>query len=227
MTQTVLTEGMHTGEHIGEMALGLSYHNDPVTVLSGQNLVAGAVVGAVPAGTSASAAKSGGNTGNGTFVLDATTPILPGAIEGIYSLRNIEAVTNGGKFVLKDPNGFSLGTYIIVAGAGGTVTIADQIKGVLTDGSTDFVVGDGFDITISALTEKIVEYDPAATNGAQYVRGVLYGAVNATSADTPGVISARGPMIVNSHDIAWKSGLTTAQKTTGKAALMRRGIRAL
>jgi hypothetical protein len=40
-----LTEGRHNGEFIGELALGQGYHCDQVTILSGQNLVAGAVVG--------------------------------------------------------------------------------------------------------------------------------------------------------------------------------------
>lgn len=224
---TTLTEGMHAGEFIGEMALGAAYHNDSITVLSGQNLVAGAVIGAVPAGTSASAAKSGGNTGDGTFVLDATTPILPRAKEGVYTLRCITAATNGGVFRLEDPDGIVLGDFTITGGAGGTVTVSEQIKGVITDGATDFAVGDGFDITISALTEKIAEYDPAGTNGSQIVRGILYDAVDATSADTAGVIVARGPLIVNANDLTWKSGMTTAQKTTAKAALLTRGIRAL
>ena len=224
---TTLTEGLHTGEFIGEMAMGPSFHNDAVTVLSGQNLVAGAVVGAVPAGTSASAAKSGGNTGTGTFVLDATTPILPRAIEGVYTLRCITAATNGGVFRLEDPNGVVLGDFTITGGAGGTVTVSEQIKGVITDAGTDFAAGDGFDITISALTEKVVEYNPAGTNGSQIVRGILYGAVNATSADTAGVVVSRGPAIVNANDITWKSGMTTAQKTTAKAALLAKGIRAL
>jgi hypothetical protein len=42
---TTLTEGMHEGEFIGELAMGIGYHVDPVTVLSGENLVAGTVVG--------------------------------------------------------------------------------------------------------------------------------------------------------------------------------------
>lgn len=46
---TTLTEGMHSGEFIGELAMGQGYHCDAVTVLSGQTLVAGAVVGKVTA----------------------------------------------------------------------------------------------------------------------------------------------------------------------------------
>ena len=44
-----LTEGKHAGEFIGELALGQGYHCDQITVLSGQNLVAGAVIGRVTA----------------------------------------------------------------------------------------------------------------------------------------------------------------------------------
>lgn len=40
-----LTEGKHEGEFIGQLAMGIGYHVDEVTVLSGQNLVAGTVVG--------------------------------------------------------------------------------------------------------------------------------------------------------------------------------------
>lgn len=44
-----LTEGKHEGEFIGELAMGIGYHADQITLLSGQNLVAGAVLGRVTA----------------------------------------------------------------------------------------------------------------------------------------------------------------------------------
>lgn len=46
---TTLSEGRHNGEFIGELAMGQGYHCDAVTVLSGQNLVAGTVIGRVTA----------------------------------------------------------------------------------------------------------------------------------------------------------------------------------
>lgn len=99
-----------------------------------------------------SAAKAGGNTGNGTLTLDVTTPVLANAEVGVYTVRCIEAVTNGGKFEVKNPTGRSLGMAIIVAGAGGTYTFSDQIKFVVQDGATDFIVGDGFDVTVTFNT---------------------------------------------------------------------------
>jgi hypothetical protein len=40
-----LTEGKHEGEFIGELAMGLGYHVDEITVLSGQVLSACTVLG--------------------------------------------------------------------------------------------------------------------------------------------------------------------------------------
>lgn len=44
-----LTEGKHEGEFVGELAMGIGFHVDQVTLLSGQNLPAGRVVGIVTA----------------------------------------------------------------------------------------------------------------------------------------------------------------------------------
>lgn len=41
---TTITEGMHGGEFIGELAMGIGYHLDEVTLKSGENLAAGRVV---------------------------------------------------------------------------------------------------------------------------------------------------------------------------------------
>lgn len=216
---TTLTEGIYATESLISEAPG-DRSREAVTVKSGQNLVAGAVIATILTGTSASAAKSGGNTGNGTFTLDATTPILPGAKLGVYTLRCIAAATNNGTFRLEDPDGIVLGDVVMAAGAG---AVAEQIKGALADGSTDFAVGDGFDITISALVEKEVEYNAAGTDGSQTATGILYAAVNATSADTRGVAYKRD-CEHNADIVTWKSGATTAQKAKGTADLKSRGI---
>lgn len=219
---TTLTEGKHDGEFVGELAMGLGFHADATTVASGETLKAGHIVGSVPSGTSASAAKTGGNTGNGTFVLDATTPILPRAKEGVYTAR-FTTTTN---IRIEDPDGIVIADLPITATNGQTATISEQIKGVFTEGGTTFVVGDGFDITISAISHKVKEYNPAATDGAQIVHGILFGNVDASAADKAGLVVRRGPAIVNVNDLTWKSGLTTAQKNTALATLLRAGIKA-
>jgi hypothetical protein len=44
-----LTEGKHEGEFIGELAMAIGYHVDVVTILTGENLVAGAALGQITA----------------------------------------------------------------------------------------------------------------------------------------------------------------------------------
>lgn len=44
-----LTETMREGEFIGELAMGVGYHVDVTTLITGQNLAAGTVVGKITA----------------------------------------------------------------------------------------------------------------------------------------------------------------------------------
>ncbi len=119
---TTLTEAIHATESFISEAPG-SQSREAITVKSGQNLKSCAVLGTIVSGTVASAAKSGGNTGNGTFTLDGTTPLLLNAKLGVYTLRCIAAVTNGGTFRLEDPDGMVLGDFVIPAGAGNSITL--------------------------------------------------------------------------------------------------------
>lgn len=191
-----------------------------ITLLSGQaNLLRGTVLGKIILGAASSAAKSGGNTGNGTLVLDATTPILPNAAPGIYAVRNIIAGTNTGTFIVTGPDGKVVGEPIIVAGAGGTITFANQIKFVLTDGSTDFIVGDGFDVTIAAGSGKYVKSLLAAVDGSQVPDAILSEDTDATSADKATVAYFKG----NFHDdaVIFGTGQTIANT---RDALRGKGI---
>ena len=65
---------------------------------------------------------------------------------------------------------------------------------------------------------------PAATNGSQNAAGILWAGVNASAADTPGVVVLRGPAIVNSHELVWPDGATEAQITAATTALAAFGI---
>ena len=98
-------------------------------------------------------------------VLDVTTPVLPGAKAGIYTLRCIATETHGGTFRLTDPDGFLLGDFKIPAGAGNSITVDNDIKGVIADGTTDFAVADGFDITVAAGAGKYVKAVSTAGDG--------------------------------------------------------------
>lgn len=96
-------------------------------------------VGGAFAGTSA--AKSGGNTGNGT--LGSLTTAGVAVQTGIYRARCYVAAVNGGSFVVEDPDGNTLGIAVV-----GSPFTSSEIGFTIADGATDFVVGDGFDITV-------------------------------------------------------------------------------
>lgn len=164
--------------------------SEGITLKSGANYVRGTVLEETVFGTATSAAKSGGNTGNGTLVLDATTPTLFGAAPGVYTVRCIAAATNGGNFLVNAPNGTSLGTFALPGTAGGSVTFSNQIKFALTDAATDFAVGDGFDITVTAVAPSAQKYQKVTTD--IRARLILLEDVDATSADKASVAAVTG-----------------------------------
>lgn len=113
------------------------------------------VIGGIEAAaevTAAAAAKSGGNTGNGTCTLVSAGA---NAKAGVYTARVTIAGTNSGTWNLFDPSG-ELIDQKQFSGSGATAVFANgQVNATITEGATDFVVGDGFDITVTANTVVI------------------------------------------------------------------------
>jgi hypothetical protein len=64
----------------------------------------------------------------------------------------------------------------------------------------------------------------AATNGSQNAAGILWDAVDASTADAAGVVILRGPAILNRHEIVWPDGALEAQITAATTALAALGI---
>jgi hypothetical protein len=193
-----------------KMELG-TFNRDPITILSGAGVLAiGTVLGQIAVGAASSAAKSGGNTGGGTLTLDGTTPVLAGAKVGVYAVRCIAAASNSGTFRVTDPDGFVLGDVAVGA------TFENDIKFVLADVGTDFIVGDGFDVTIAVGSLKWVACPETATNGSQVARAVLLEKVDATSADKPAVALVRGPAEISRHGLVWHSSVDTLGKKNAK-----------
>lgn len=221
-----LTEGMHEGEFIGELAMGIGYHVDAITLDTG-NLVAGAVLGAVETGTPTATAGtavsgSGGTVGNGavgTWTADA------GAMAGTWKILITAESANLGNFSVFKPDGTLDGV--------GTVGTAYNggINGTLADGSNDWKEDDYIPVVVSyggdETVAKFVEHNPAATTGAENVAGILMKATDASSGDVVTTALRRGPAIVNKNDITWKSGTTAAQKAKGIAQLLALGIKAV
>lgn len=184
-------------------------------ILKASNAVTiGAVLAKILLGTATAAAKAGGNTGNGTITMDATTPILAGAKPGIYTVRFTAATA----FIVEDPDGFDLGI-----GATGTA-FADDLKFAIAAGGTAFVAGDGFDITVTAASaEKYVPLSLTATDGSQIPAAISIENKASVAADQKLTVEARGA-VCDPAFLVWPAGATDTQKAQALAILKTLGI---
>lgn len=194
------------------------YNRETVTLLAGQVVELGEVLSKVDVATTASsAAKAGGNTGDGA--MGTVTP-GSGAVAGVYTVRIVEAAANGGRFEVKNPNGQVVGEGNVgVAFSGGGLGFT------LADGGTDFIVGDGFDITVGGGSGKYVSYNNEGTAGADAGDVIALEAVDATDADSGLVVLARGPAVVARGSLVFGAGVTTdAERDAAYADLEAKGI---
>lgn len=179
--------------------------------------IPGLVVGKIAVGAATPAAKSGGNTGNGVLTMDATTPVLAGAKPGVYMLRVVSAASNGGTFRVTDPEGFVLGEVAVGS------TFSNDIKFSVADGSSDFIVGDGFDVTVAVGSGKYAPLTLTGNNGSEKAAAILLENVDASAADKRVVLLARHAEVVL-QSLVWPVGITTEQKNAALAALETKGI---
>lgn len=188
------------------------YSRDMVTILSGQNLKKGSVLGRRT--TTTAVAAAGTNTGNGTM---GAVAVNVNAIPGVYTVRIVSAATNAGGFTVTDPQGDRLSD-----GTVGQAYSSTHLSFTLADGSTDFVVGDTFSITVSG-DGKYRALNPSATDGSETAAGVLVDDVDASAADKSGVALVR-QALVKDTGLVWPNGITTPQRTQALADLAALGI---
>ena len=145
------------------------------------------MLGKITKGSATAAAKSGGNAANtGALTMNATTPVLAGAKVGVYTVRCITAATNGGTFRVTDPDGFVLGDVAVGA------TFANDIKFAIADGTQDFIVGEGFDITVAAGSGYYKPVNSANVDGSDVAECILAADTNATSAAVAALVYVTG-----------------------------------
>lgn len=207
-TVTPIAENFHIGGFIVSEARG-HLSRDQVVVLSGQNVLAGTVLGRQLVGATAAALALGTNTGNGTF-----GAITVGGLAqlGAYSVEFDDAT----HFVVSDPGGLEVGH-----GTTGVAFSAGGLGFTITAGGTAFVPGDSFTVTVTqgAAVFKYGAFDPTATTGFQNAVAIVYGDCNASAADKPAAVISREAE-VNSSELVWGANVTTqAQKTAALAQL--------
>ena len=149
---------------------------DACTVLSGEGVVArGTLVGKITVGT---VSQAFAGTGNGTSTLPVKGPL---AQLGDYKARLITAAVNLGDFELIAPDGQLVGIVKV-----GVAFTGSHLTGfTISDGSTDFIVGDLFTFTVAAGSGKYEIYNAANVNGSgnPVNIAILATAVDSTSAD--------------------------------------------
>jgi hypothetical protein len=194
---TTLTEDLHAGAFIVSEGNG-KISREAITVASGQNLKAGAVLGQITLGA-ATAAHVAGGTGNSTF---SAVTVDGAAIVGVYQ----GIFTAATKANLEDPNGVLLGVVAL-----GTEFSAGGLTFTVTAGGTAHVSGDRFTITVAAGSGAYVAYDNSAENGSNIAAGILFDAVDASSDDAAGVAVVRLAEVAK-DGLVWDSGQDTDDK---------------
>ncbi|MFA5040969.1 MAG: head decoration protein [Bdellovibrionales bacterium] len=209
---TELTEGQHKAEFLVSEANG-TVSRDVVTILAGQNLKAGHVLGQISVGSATGAAVSG-NTGNGTL---SSVTVGAKARSGIYAVTCVEPATGGGTFLVEAPDGVTVGTAHVGA------AFNTEIGFTISAGATDFVSGDRFNVTVSSGSGKYKEYNPANTDGSETAVALLLDNINATAADVSTVAIVRQAE-VNAAELIWFSGATQNQIAVGLNQLKQQAI---
>lgn len=164
-------------------------------------------------------------TGNGTISAITLGPL---AQPGNYKIVATATDTNAGTFEVIAPDGRVVGLAATVSGgSGGTATIAsDHLNATITDGSTDFAVGDYFNVAVFNQLGggKVTAFNPAGVDGSQDPAGILYGAVDASTADASGVLVVRAAEVAEDL-LAWGAAVSVGQQAAALGRLAReRGI---
>jgi len=172
-----------TNVDLGSVILSDEVHKDELLTFAGAGTEVEGTILARQEVAEAIVAAAGSNTGNGTATLAAvvTGPVVP--LVGAYNLECVTAVTHGGVFKLVDPNGAIVANSLAMTASTGAATVltAAGMTVTLTDGSTDFAVGDKFSLTVAA-DGKMVPFAVAGVGGAQVPKAVLTYDVTAAGA---------------------------------------------
>jgi hypothetical protein len=155
-----------------------------VVIAESQTLTRGAAIGKALFG--AVSVVAGANTGDGTCTAAATVVGTVQPIVGDYVVKCTAAVTNGGVFQVADPNGgiVAAGLSMTVGAGAATVIETAGLTFTLTDGTTDFVIGDLFTLTVAAGSGQGYLLDKTAVDGSAVLYGILTNDVTTAAAET-------------------------------------------
>lgn len=203
MAQTPLIETKHNAEFVVSLARG---HRslDRGTLISGQNLQAGAVLGQITLAT-------------------PSVPTIVGTGNAVMSAISLGAKAKVGSYVVKMTGAT---TYTVTDPSGVTLTPATalgaysdaEMNWTITAGGTPCVAGDSFTVVVAAGSGKYTAYIPTAVDGSGVVAGILFNSINASAGDVKGTIVTREAE-VNASELVWDASLNGAAIAVGVTGL--------
>lgn len=157
-----------------------------------------------------------GNTGNGGI---GTISAGPGAKVGAIAVTCIATAVNGGRFQVVDSAGYRLPDALV-----GVAYVHNQIRFIISDGATDFVVGDSFSITVAAGDGKYLPLNFAAVDGTQTISRIAGQETTAPIGVDVSILMLRWGCIVAKQALIWPVGATDDQKSAALALLVKQEI---
>lgn len=155
--------------------------------------------------------------GTGTGLMSAIS-LGPDAQNGAYRIQLL-ATSATGEFEVIAPDGTKLRR-----GQVGTAYTSTHVNFTIANGGT-MTSGDYYNMVVAkpaAGSDKFTILAPTTYNGSHIAAGVLYAAVDATSADKPCVVTVRNTSL-NANELVWPT-IGTAAKATATAQLAAKGV---
>ncbi len=176
-----------TNNDLGSVILESAKFRDDTLTLAGADTIAeGTILARKAVADAIVVAANGGNTGNGTVTAASVVAGSVVPLVGAYNLECVEAITNGGVFKLEDPNGALIAEALTMTVSGAKIFKVGGMTFTITDGVTDFVVGDKFSLTVAADGKLVLFAKGTGVGGAQIPLAILtYEVVVTGAGDVP------------------------------------------
>ena len=212
---TTFTEGKYPGEGCTYELPGPAYlSREKVRIAANQTLTAGQILyrtGQAGQITVSRAAKANNAGGTGAMTL-AGTPYVSPVKEGVYQVRCIGTSSDGGVFVVEDPEGIEVGQATV-----GVAYTGPGIAFTIADGSTDFVEGEGFDVTVAVTTFEYAAFDQDVV-GSAVPAAICFGNYTTGASGGIGVVWTR-MMEFRAGDAKWPADISADEKAAAIDAL--------
>lgn len=198
--------------------LGPAFSVSTITIKAGgadQDLEIGAVLGCRLFGVPVAAAVAG-NTGNGAAGAVALGPLVK---VGVYRLRCTTAAANAGTFAVFAPDGARMADLTV-----GQAYDNGHFSVTIADGTTDFVVGDGFTISVPLGDERYSPLDFAATDGTALAAAVLIENIVIPAGADQQAAAVTCFAKLKEPGLIWPAGATDTQKAAALRCLSDRSI---